>query len=220
MPAQRGQIRIHGRGEFDVELVIAYLSDLRHAYNSILVFEVTVDGLRAYRESGYPFYPGSLFPFSPSAIRRMSAWPPTAAAIASVVPVSERLVLAHVRLQSPGYWDFIGQLNPFEVLRRYLNDRHEQRKDHEYRESAEERKLKLENLKLKNEVIEGRIKLAKQLGATDHDLAPLLNELVYRPLESLDRHQDKGIIENVEVRSLPDKPLGGARRRRRRSIEL
>jgi len=219
MPAQEGQIRIHGHGEFDVELVIGYLSDLRQAYNSILVFEATMDRLRAYRESGYPFYPGSLFPFPPSAIRRMRAWPPTAAAIASAVPVFEQLVLAHVRLQSPGYWDFIGQLNPFEVLRRYLNDRHERRKDHEYRESAEARKLKLKNLILENDAIGGRIKLAKQLGATDHDLAPLLNELVYRPLESLDRHQDKGLIENVEVRSLPDKPPGGAVRRGR-SIEL
>lgn len=46
-----------------------------------------------------------------------------------------------------------------------------------------------------------RIKIAKELGATEQDLAPLLNELVFRPLRALDRHQDRGVIEHAEVSS-------------------
>jgi hypothetical protein len=204
MPEQ-GHIRVHGQGEVEVELIVAYLADLRHTYNSILVFESAMDGFRrAYREFGYPFYIGSpAFPFPRRGIRPTRDWPPAPDEIASLIPHSEQLVLAGVRLQSPGFWDFVGKLNPLEVIRQYLNDRHERRKDREYRESAEARKLKLENLKLENEVIASRIQLAKDLGATERDLAPLLNELVFRPLAGLDRHQDKGVIETAEVPRLP-----------------
>jgi hypothetical protein len=90
--------------------------------------------------------------------------------------------------------------------RHYLNDRHERRKDREYRESAERRRLMLDNLSLENKVISERVRLAKEIGATDRDLAPLLNELVYKPLVSLDRYQDKGVVENSEIlRPDPDR---------------
>ena len=84
------------------------------------------------------------------------------------------------------------------MIRQYLNDRHERRKDREYRESAEERRLQLENMKLENEVIAGRIEIAKELGATENDLVPLLNEMVNKPLLGLDRHQEKNVIEHAE----------------------
>lgn len=205
--SEQGRIRINGHGEVEVELVAAYLIDLRHAYNSILVFETTLDGFqRAYRDSPYPFYVGNL---APPLLRRGSRftreWPASAEEVAALVPHSEQLVLASVRLESPGFWEFIGKLNPLEVIRKYLNDRHERRKDREYRESAEARKLNLENLKLENTVIRERLAMARKFGATERDLAPLLNELVFRPLGVLDRHQDKGVIENVELPRLPPK---------------
>lgn len=108
-------------------------------------------------------------------------------------------------LNSPGAWEFLGTLNPLEVLRNYLNDRHERRKDCEYRESAEHRRLDLENLILKNRLISERVRLAKDMGATDRDLAPLFNELIYRPLVALDRYEDKGIIEYAEISSHSDR---------------
>jgi len=95
----------------------------------------------------------------------------------------------------------LGTLNPLEVLRKYLNDCDERRKDHEYRDSAEKRRLVLENLSLENRVISERVRLAKEIGATDSDLAPLLNELIYKPLVALDRYQDKGVIEHTEILS-------------------
>jgi hypothetical protein len=129
-------------------------------------------------------------------------WPPTAKEIAAFVPRSEKLILSGVSLNSPGSWDFLGALNPFEVLRKYLSDRHERRKDRDYRESAEERKLILDNLSTETRVISERVRLAREMGATDRDLAPLLNELIYNPLVALDRYQDKGVIEDAEI--LPD----------------
>ena len=45
------------------------------------------------------------------------------------------------------------------------------------------------------------MRLAKEMGATERDLAPWLNELIYRPLVALDRYQDKGVIEYAEIPS-------------------
>lgn len=203
MPTQ-GILRVHGHGEVEVELVIAYLADLKHAYNSIILFETIIDGLeRTSRDFHSPRYPFGLYLEWPAARRRgfghIREWPPSPQEVASHVPASEQLILSAVRLSSPGSWDFLGTLNPLEVLRKYLSDRHERRKDKEYRETAERRKLDLENTLLENRVISERIGIARELGATKRDLAPLLNELVYRPIQRLDRSQDQGVITHAEI---------------------
>jgi hypothetical protein len=203
MPEQ-GRLRIHGSGEVEVELVIAYLGDLRHAYNSIILFESMIDGLeRAERDFPFPRYPFGLYLDWPVGRRRgighIREWPSRPEEVASFVPASEQLVLSAVRLSSPGSWDFLGALNPLEVLRKVINDRHERRKDKEYRESAEKRRLELENQILETELISRRIAVARKLGATKRDLAPFLNELVYRPILQLDRSQDRGVITYAEI---------------------
>lgn len=200
---QEARLRVHGHGGVEVELVTAYLTDLKHAYDSVLLFEATIDVTRRIARD-FPF-PQYLFGPEFLASRRIGGraryWPPTPEEIASAVPRKEQLILSAVSLSSPGAWEFLGTLNPLEVLRNYLNDRHERRKDREYRESAERRHLALENLSLENRVISERVRLAKEIGATDRDLAPLLNELIYRPLVALDRYQDKGVIEYAEIAS-------------------
>jgi len=205
MSQRQGKLKIHGYGEIEVALVEKYLADLKHAYDSLIAFETVMDAFeRASREFPIPFYPIGImygWPLRPRrGARFVRDWPLTAEEVSSLVPHSEQLVLSAVQLSSPGFWEFLGKINPLEVIRIYLNDRHERRKDREYRESAEERRLRLENLKLENEVISGRVKIAKELGATDRDLAPLLNGLVNKPLLALDQHQDKGVIEHAEVK--------------------
>jgi len=109
-----------------------------------------------------------------------------------------------VEINSPGFWEFLGSVSPLEIMRNYLNDRHERRKDREYLESAEERRLALENLARENDVLTERIRIARDIGATDSGLAPLLSQLIYKPLAALDAYQDKKIIEGAELFRLPD----------------
>ena len=54
------------------------------------------------------------------------------------------LDLVSVVIESPGFWEFIGALNPLEQLRGYLVERHERMKDREYRNDAERRRLDAE----------------------------------------------------------------------------
>ncbi len=81
-------------------------------------------------------------------------------------------------------------------------------KDRTYRDVAEQRKLGLENEKaflenelLKNRVIDERIRILRDHGASDKDLAPLLGELLYKPLKGLERYQDAQIIDEAEIKT-------------------
>jgi hypothetical protein len=85
------------------------------------------------------------------------------------------------------------------VIRQYLNDRHERRRDREYREGADAGRLDLENMLLENRVLRERIEMAKSLGASEEDLAPLLDNLVHRPLRDLNAAQDDGVIKFATV---------------------
>lgn len=200
-------LRVYGQSGIRATEIREYLAQLEHAYNSIYTFEALVEAYkRAARHIPSRFYELGTFYGFPLALggrmRFLVSWPPTPDTVAAVVLPRHRLVVHAVRLESPGFWDFVGKLNPLEVLRLYLNDRHERRKDREYREAAEARKLELENQILESKVLRERIEIARELGATEQDLAPLLNELVYRPLAALDRHQDRGVIEAAEILDL------------------
>lgn len=202
-----GKLRIRGHGDVEVRLVANFLNDLEVAYNSIYVFDGIMDRRRRlFRDLPFEFFP-SVFDFD---LRLIAPNGPQNAGLdndrfyASLVPRKERLILDRVQLTSPGFWEVLGNLNPLEVLRQYLNDRHERRKDREYRESAEQRRLELDNLSAENRVIAERVRLAKELGASDRDLARILNRLVYDPLTRLDRHQDRHQIEDAEILDLSD----------------
>jgi hypothetical protein len=93
-----------------------------------------------------------------------------------------------------------------EVIRQGLNDRHERRKDREYRESEERKRLILENELLKNKVIAERLQLARELGVPESNLMYAANQLLLEPLRPVATDQDKGIVQTAE---LADPPLVG-----------
>jgi len=135
---------------------------------------------------------------------------------ASFVAPTNGLLLQRAAFQSPGAWEFLGKLNPLEVLRQYLNDRHEHRKDREYRESEERKRLALENELLKNKVIAERLQLARELGVPETNLTYAANKLLLEPLRQLGTDQDKGVVGTADIIEPPligpgDSPDGGKR---------
>ncbi len=104
---EEGRLRVYGQGDVEVELVVAYLTDLKHAYNSVLVFEATIDGIRrAAREFPFPWFEmGFGWPVPRRGVRRTHDWPPTADEVASFVPRKEQIILSAVSLTSPGFWE-------------------------------------------------------------------------------------------------------------------
>jgi hypothetical protein len=56
-----------------------------------------------------------------------------------------------------------------------------------------------------HKVLGENIKLAKELGAREDDLAPLLGQLLFEPLEKVAVLQDRGLITGVRIQE-PDEP--------------
>jgi hypothetical protein len=111
---------------------------------------------------------------------------------------AEPLVVNRVVLESPGFWEFVGALNPLEVLRKYLNDRHERRKDREYREGAERRQLEIENALGELEVLRRIADLEREFGPEaipDGLRLRILAAEVREPLEELSSLDRRGLID-------------------------
>ena len=199
--AELATLRLEGDGDLEVELLSSFLRDLNRAYASIFVFEHTLYRLQ---RDPYRFLIDDWEVRSSRPQRRLRSLPAAlrvpSEEIELYLPRSQQLTLARVELASPGFWEFAGKLNPLEIIRKYLDDRHRRRQDREYRETAEARRLELENLQLENEVISDRIRIAKDLGYTDSDLAPIVRQLLERPLTKLAEFQDRGVIDGASVR--------------------
>lgn len=198
MPQEsKAVLRINGQGEVPVSQVSGFLAALEEAYSGASLFLHTIDQLDRWGPLPFAYWHMPFF-------RPASGRIPLARIISEELdfslqlPSRQRLMLQAVRLESPGWWELAGKLNPLEVIRQYLNDRHERQKDISYRNKAERDRLHYENEILRNRVIAERIELARKLGASDEDLAPLWNSLLIRPLRRLDTFQDRGVISDAQ----------------------
>ena len=97
-------------------------------------------------------------------------------------------------------WEFLGSLNPLETIRKYLSDRHEQRKDREYREPLEAERSVLENEKLRTEVLRKKLELMRSYGVPEEQIRQILTEHIAKLLASIDQHQDSKLIRTASVR--------------------
>uniref|UniRef100_UPI001CA36C62 hypothetical protein n=1 Tax=Vibrio cholerae TaxID=666 RepID=UPI001CA36C62 len=108
-------------------------------------------------------------------------------------------LLYHYKFHSPGFWEFLGKLNPLEVLRQYLNDRHERKKDEDYRNTLEKEKLGIENDILKLEFTRQVIEVARQTGHSEEEIRSIVRDQIVIPLISLDALSEKGMVTYVEI---------------------
>jgi hypothetical protein len=175
----------------EVREIRRYLSAFEHAYNGLVVFDQIVPVTPTPEEwAAWPLRL-SLQPLS---------WPRNRRAIEDAVPVSDVLVLSAAHLESPGFLEFAGALNPLETIRKYLNDRHERKKDRDYRNAAERRKLDAEVEAAQLENLERRVQILKDLGVPADALR---DGLLVRPLRELGHLQDDGLIDTAEWHELP-----------------
>lgn len=96
-------------------------------------------------------------------------------------------------LESPGFWHFLGGLNPLETIRRYLEDRH-QRKHSDVMLPYDQRQRELELMLLENQVIRDHIEILRGLGLSDEELRAELLARPRRALRQLDPFVNGGMI--------------------------
>lgn len=202
-PDDTAVLKIESAGNVQVYRVRLFLSAIDYAYNYIYVGQMLSSDIQEFRRFRE-------LRFSEQGTR-FGLW----------VPKKDRLVLKSVELRSPGVWEFLGKMDPLETMRKYMQDRHERRKDRAYREAAEERALELNNRLKEAQVLGAQIDNARKMGATDEDLEILRDRFIRRPLMELDRYQDEGIIGNSSVSpSAPALEEGGTKERPIRRITL
>lgn|GEM_PF-3573772 len=183
-------LRIHGDNDALVGDISSFLQNLERAYNSAYVLDSIIEEAEELSRMGTaPTIPlrNQLW---------MLWWPPTPEKVASMVPKADRLRFSSVESHSPGCWNFLGKLNPLDVIQQYLNRRQQ---DREYGSSANARSLDLENQNLELNIFERRITFLKQLGASDKDLALLREHLLAKSLQQLNPYQDQGLILKCEI---------------------
>ncbi len=179
-----GEIQIKGLRGGGIAEITSFLTDMEGAYNSLYIFERHL----TLSENSRIFVLGLHNTFLGN--------------FANEVPPQDRLEISKISIQSPGFWEFLGQLNPLQQIREYLNERHERRKDREYRELSEKEKLTLDNELLQRQILEkdtailrDHLIMLKEFGFDENSIRDLIWEKLGPQFSKLGRHQDRGLIE-------------------------
>ena len=201
-----GTLRIFAARGGTVNEIVSFLKDVEAAYNSILEFSLLLE-IFTERERYFLWR------------RRWREWfiefgiPPPWIWLGGL-PVKEALLarlpdygleIRRIQIESPGFWEFLGALNPLQQIREYLDERHRRRQDREYREQAERERLNLENEMIRrqiwekeNAIFKERIQLLREVGFSEEEIRRIIWHYVSQPLIALGKHQDAGLIQGAE----------------------
>jgi hypothetical protein len=107
------------------------------------------------------------------------------------------LKLSAVQINSPGFWEVVGSLNPLLQIREYINDAHKRKKEREYLNSIEKQRLILDNelkyfelVRLDNQIIQERIQLLKEAGFTTDQIKQMVLNYMEKPLLGLGKYSN------------------------------
>lgn len=197
---QIGSIRIFTRRGGTVREISGLLHDIEDAYNKIFIFSLFVDFL-ADREAFLIIW--RRYEFAPLFWTSFVGFPKFE--FSEIMLPEHKLEIKKIQIESPGFWEFLGALNPLQQIREYLNDRHKRRQDREYREQAERERLALENELIlrqiwekENSIFREKINMLREIGFSDEQIRRFIWNSVSRPLIELSKHQDSGLIENAD----------------------
>ncbi|MCY7297448.1 hypothetical protein [Alteromonas sp. a30] len=173
----KAYLKIYGDGNYDAEHAEVFLFRITTCYKSILLLDKILQAAIGGRIAS--IYPNPVMPYISSE--------------------DDRLHISSVEFHSPGFWEFLGKLNPLEVIRQYLTDRHEREKDNNYRNKHEEIKLNLENRIRSLEYVSKVVNTLRDAGVPEKQISMLVQEHIVLPLASLDLMCESGYVKNVEL---------------------
>ena len=182
-------LKIEGQGNVDIYDVWFFLKSLDALYRRLTVFYELENDKSSFITKQYG---------GPSIIDDMSLF----AAVDEVEP----LIIKSVEIHSPGFWEFLGNLNILETIRQMINDVHERKKDRDYRNAEEEKKLKLENTDraIENlgkaiDVAERYEKLLRDRGVSSDEAKKAVDTHITNYLEGISKAKENKIIGKAKV---------------------
>ncbi len=188
-------LRIKAEKLGTVSEVTTLLNDLEFVYNSIYSFDFFVETIRReriYKKDKKPFF--RLKEYYKNTLPNLINFQ-NEIDISSIVLPSDKLYISKVNIQSPGFWEVLGVLNPLQHIKEYLQDRHERKKDKQYRSRQEEELGELEISERKNQILNQQIEILKTAGYSDLEIRQFVTKMVLEPLNRLGKLQDIGQIE-------------------------
>jgi len=187
------RLRVNTEKLGDIRDIIQYLQVLEMAYNHLYAFEFIISDAKLrhkkLNESTYSSW-GTTKP-----VRTI----PNIRKPVEVVLPDDRIQITSIIIKSPGFWEFLGNINPLEVIRKYLCDRHERKKDEAYRNQQERERGELENEKVRTQIVQEKVNVLKDLGVPEEKIRKALFEHVIKPLGELDTIQDKRLVVDAEI---------------------
>ncbi|MDK9699577.1 MAG: hypothetical protein OEM52_05470 [bacterium] len=193
---QKSSLRFETNVIVSVADTARFLIALDNAYNNLVAFEFLVDRAR----TKYGEQTSSNRYILTDAIEGKQRRIAPIGRIQDIIAPELRLLVGQVEIHSPGFLEFIGSLNPLEQIRKYMQDRHERKKDIAFRNREEEKRLVLQNVASELEIVQKKVTILKQLNVSDDSIVRILNQHVNQPLNLLGEIQDSGMVE-IEPKS-------------------
>jgi hypothetical protein len=194
MAAGRGTVQFNIERGAGLREFHGFLSDFENAYLSIYLLP-TRRGLRHLERRLH--FPLEYFGFDFIAMRHHEM----AYVDPSWIHPKDQLEITRITIQSAGWIELLGSLNPLQQIREYLKDRHERKKDKEWRwETEKQRALaELEILRIQAErerlgAISEFNELLERMDISPEQRQKILWERIGVPLMRLARHQDTGLL--------------------------
>lgn len=113
----------------------------------------------------------------------------------------DQIEITRISIQSPGFVELLAAFNPLQQIREYLKDRHERKKDKEWRwESEKDRAaaevniLRIQAEREGTSAIREFSELLDSIGLREEEKQKILWERVGGPLARLGKHQDSGLL--------------------------
>lgn len=190
---ERGTIKLNIERGATISEFNSFLSDLESAYLSVyqLPSREWIRSLRRLRPFPVVFFDPEFYYGGTriDQIRSDEVYPP------------DQLEISRITIQSPGWIELIGSLNPLQQIRDYLKDRHERKKDKEWRWKSEKDRAEaeLEILRIQAErervgALKDFYELLDRMDMSQEEKQRILWERVGAPLTKLARHQDRGLL--------------------------
>lgn len=120
------------------------------------------------------------------------------------LPTLAQPVMGAASFNSPGFWEAIASWNPLKVMCDYLEQRHERKKDNNYRNAIEQELGELEIVAKRNEVLAQQVETLKRSGFSDQEIKELMSKYIANSLENLGKRVDSGQITRIEADKVDD----------------
>ncbi len=184
MPDAMDRLRLEAPRSGSVAETAEYLAALETCYRHLAAFHEWADDIMHGEWRHWGPFPGPWLMLPPPD---------------PLAPTEPALRISAVQMSSPGFWEFLGALNPLETIRKYLADRWARRQDREWRDPLQAERMRLENEQLRTQVVAERIRVLRDAGVPRSMIRRAVAAHVAAPLGTLDRFQDTRLIGGVLV---------------------